>query len=152
METVGRSYHPIYVHVVSSAAGKIRKVSELLDFKKKTFIFCDTIDLGKRIASQYDIPFIYGQTKGRLQEVYENKVLVVSRVMDLGVSVKDLERIIEVDFLFGSRGQELQRTGRLMHSEMPDVQHDIIFTQKEIDSYGKRLWALQEKGFQVKIM
>jgi len=151
METVGRSYHPVYVHIVRSITGKINKVEELLDRDKKTFIFCDTIELGKRIARQFDIPFIYGQTNNRLQEIQENKVSVVSRVMDLGVSIKDLQRIIEVDFLFGSRQQEIQRTGRLMHSEKTGLRHDIIMTEGEFSQYGKRLWALSEKGFTIKI-
>ncbi len=151
MATVGRSYHPIYVHIVRSSTGKINKVEELLDRDKKTFIFCDTIELGKKIAREFDIPFIYGQTDNRLQEIQENKVSVVSRVMDLGVSIKDLQRIIEVDFLFGSRQQELQRTGRLMHSEKTGLRHDIIMTEAEFSQYGKRLWALQEKGFTIKV-
>ncbi|CAK0770859.1 hypothetical protein CCP3SC1AL1_520020 [Gammaproteobacteria bacterium] len=151
METVGKKYHPINVYVVKSANGKLRKLNELLDMSKKTFIFCDTIELGKQIARQYEIPFIYGETSNRLNEIKENKVIVVSRVMDLGVSVKDLQRIIEVDFLFGSRQQELQRTGRLMHSENTDLRHDIIFTEQEISQYGKRLWGLQEKGFTIKV-
>lgn len=152
METVGRTYHPVYVHVVRSITGKLHKLNKLLDFSKKTFIFCDTIELGRRIANQHDIPFIYGQTNKRLDEVEKHKVLVVSRVMDLGVSIKDLERIIEVDFLFGSRQQELQRTGRLMHSEKTNVRHDILMTEAEISSYGKRLWSLQEKGFTIKMV
>lgn len=59
---------------------------------------------------------------------------------------------IEIDFLYGSRQQELQRTGRLMHSEEKDVRHDIIMTSQELESYGKRLWSLQEKGFTIKII
>jgi hypothetical protein len=70
----------------------------------------------------------------------------MSRVGDVGVSVKDLEQIIEVDFLYGSRQQQLQRTGRLMHSEEAE-RHDIIMTEQEVRDYGKRIWALQEKGF-----
>lgn len=151
METVGRTYHPVFIHVVHSITGKLSKLATLLNSNKKTFIFCDTIELGKKIASTYNIPYIYGETSNRLKEVSDNKVLVVSRVMDLGVSIKNLERIIEVDFLFGSRQQEIQRTGRLMHSEIPNVRHDIIMTEQEISSYGKRLWALQEKGFTIKI-
>jgi len=150
MTTVGKKYHPINVHVVYSAAGKIKKLEELLNEKKKTFIFCDTIELGKRIANQFGIPYIYGQTINRLEEIQNNRVVVVSRVADLGVSVKDLQRIIEVDFLFGSRQQELQRTGRLLHSDIGE-KHDIIMTEAELSSYGKRLWALQEKGFTIKV-
>jgi DNA excision repair protein ERCC-3 len=151
MKTAKKEYHPIYVHVVKSIIGKMNKVNELLDRSKKTFIFCDTIEFGKRIAHELDVPYIYGETNNRLQEIEENRVSVVSRVMDVGVSVKDLQRIIEVDFLFGSRQQELQRTGRLMHSEKTNLRHDIIMTEGEFSQYGKRLWALQEKGFTIKI-
>jgi superfamily II DNA or RNA helicase len=89
-------------------------------------------------------------TTNRLREIEEHKVVCVSRVADLGVSIKDLQRVIEVDFLFGSRQQQLQRTGRLMHAEKPE-RHDIVMTEAEMQKYGKRLWALQEKGFTVKI-
>lgn len=150
MESVGKSYHPIWVHVVRSAAGKLRKLGELLDPKKRTFIFCDTIALGKQISSQFGVPYIYGATKDRLAEVQANRVVAISRVGDLGLSVKDLNRVIEIDFLFGSREQELQRTGRLMHSDDAE-RHDIIMTEQEFKLHGKRLWALQEKGFTVKI-
>ena len=152
MDTVGRTYHPIYVHVVRSNTGKMAKLRELLDMDKKTFIFCDTIELGKQVAKTYDIPYIYGETSNRLEEIDSHKVVAVSRVADLGVSVKDLERIIEIDFLFGSRQQELQRTGRLMHSEAKTTRHDIIMTESEFNQYGKRLWALREKGFTVKVL
>jgi hypothetical protein len=37
-----------------------------------------------------------------------------------------------------------------MHAEHPE-RHDIIMTEGEMQKYGKRLWALQEKGFTVKI-
>lgn len=151
METVGKSYHTIHVHVVRSSAGKLRKLEELLDTKKKTLIFCDTISLGKEIARKFNVPYIYGETSNRLEEIENNNVVCISRVGDLGVSIKDLQRIIEVDFLFGSRQQELQRTGRLMHSEEAE-RHDIIMTEAEVSQHGKRLWALQEKGFSVKIL
>ena len=39
-----------------------------------------------------------------------------------------------------------------MHSNETDVRHDIIFTEKELEDYGKRLWALQEKGFTIKVV
>lgn len=150
METVGKTYHPVYVHVVRSAAGKMRKLGELLNPKKRTFIFCDTIALGKEVSRTFGVPYIYGETQNRIEEVQANKVVAISRVGDLGLSVKDLNRIIEIDFLFGSREQELQRTGRLMHSDEAE-RHDIIMTEAEFQSHGKRLWALQEKGFTVKV-
>lgn len=151
MKTVGKKYHPIYVHTVKSAVGKMRKLEEILDRKKKTMIFCDTIALGKEISKRLEVPYIYGESTDRLSQIAEHKVIAVSRVADLGVSVKDLQRIIEIDFLFGSRQQELQRTGRLMHSEVAE-RHDIIMTEAELRDHGKRLWALQEKGFTIKVL
>lgn len=151
MKETGRSYHPIHVHVVRSGKeAKLRKLRELLNPKKRTMIFCDSIDLGKEIGRTFDVPYIHGETSDRLTVIKENNVVAMSRVGDVGVSVKDLEQIIEVDFLYGSRQQQLQRTGRLMHSEEAE-RHDIIMTEQEIRDYGKRIWALQEKGFTIKI-
>lgn len=151
MSESGRSYHPVHVHVVSnSRESKLRKLAELLDARKKTFIFSDSIELGKEIARRHGIPYLYSESTDRMRVIEENKVIAISRIGDEGVSCKDLERVIEVDFLGGSRRQELQRTGRLMHSEEAG-RHDIIMTEKEIADHGKRVWALQEKGFQVKL-
>lgn len=152
MKDVGKSYHPIFVHIVRGEVAKLKKAESLVDMNKRTFVFCDSIELGKRMADQINVPYIYGQTENRMDMIDKNRVVVVSRVADLGVSVKDLRQVIEIDFLFGSRQQELQRTGRLMHSEEKDVRHDIIMTEKEFESYGKRLWALQEKGFTIKVL
>lgn len=152
MREGGRTHHPVYVHIVGSPKeGKLRKLQELLNPKKKTFIFCDSIDLGKEIGRRFDIPYVCGDSTNRMQTIEENQVVAISRVGDEGVSAKDLEQVIEIDFLGGSRRQELQRTGRLMHSEEVG-RHDIIMTEKELAAHGKRIWALQEKGFTVKVI
>jgi hypothetical protein len=36
-------------------------------------------------------------------------------------------------------------------SEMAE-RHDIIMTEGEAHEHGKRLWALQEKGFTIKVI
>ncbi len=151
MRETGQTYHPIKVHVVKTDEDKMRVLRKLLDTKKKTIIFSDTIEIGQKIATTFNIPFVYGDTADRIDILGKNRVVAASRVADLGVSIKDLEHIIEVDFLFGSRGQELQRTGRLMHSEMENTRHDVIMTEQELERYGKRLWSLQEKGFIVEV-
>lgn len=152
MAETGRSYHPIYVHIVPPGReAKLRKLRELLNPKKRTFIFSDSIELGKEIAKRFDVPYVSGETSNRMQVINDHKVVAISRVGDEGVSVKDLEQVIEVDFLGGSRRQELQRTGRLMHSEEAG-RHDIIMTEREMQDHGKRIWALQEKGFTVKVL
>lgn len=153
MEITGKKYHPIFVHIVKQDYRKVTILNKLVDPTKKTIIFCDSIALGKRISQNLQVPFVHGETPGdRVAMVRENKVVVASRVIDLGVSDKELQRIIEVDFLFGSRQQEIQRTGRLMHSDATSKRHDIIMTEKEYEDYGKRIWVLQEKGFQVKVV
>lgn len=150
MEKTGRKYHPIHIHLTSAREYKMRKIAKLLNPKKKTLIYSDSLDLGHAIAERFNIPFVHGETENRMQIIKENKVCVVSRVLDHGASIDDLERIIEADFLFGSRQQELQRTGRLMHSSKAE-RHDILMTEKEFEQHSKRLWVLEEKGFHVKV-
>jgi superfamily II DNA or RNA helicase len=99
-----------------------------------------------------EIPMISGETKNRLELIKKSKSFVASRVLELGVSIKDLEHIIEADFLFGSRREEVQRTGRLMHSIVKGKVHDIIMTKDELEQYGKRLYGLYEKGFRYKLI
>lgn len=151
METVKRKYHAIHIHLVNSTQQKLSKITKLLDRSKKTLIFSDSIELGASIARKFEIPHVHGGTEQRTQTMTSNQVCVVSRVADEGVSIDTLQRIIEVDFLYGSRAQSTQRTGRLMHSQKAE-RHDIIMTVKEFESYGKRIWVLQEKGFHVKII
>lgn len=151
MTKTKKSYFPVDAISVKYASQKIKKVEELLE-DKKTIIFCDSIDMGKQISNKLNVPHVFGETNNRVQVIKENQVTVVSRVGDLGLSIDDLERIIEVDFLFGSRQQELQRLGRLMHSNKKDLLHYIIMTEAELQQYSKRLWALREKGFHVRIV
>lgn len=151
MSETKRKYHNIFIHIVKSKTQKISKIRSLLDYSKKTIIYSDYLDVGKNIANTFNIPFIHGESKNRSETLRNNKVVVGSRVLDEGVSVNDLQRIIEVEFLYGSKQQEIQRTGRLMHS-LKAERHDIIMTEKEFEDYGKRIWILEEKGFHVKVM
>ncbi|HEA65082.1 MAG TPA: hypothetical protein ENI02_02960 [Candidatus Aminicenantes bacterium] len=145
-----KKLHTINVFILKSEKDKVRKIQELLDVNRKTLIFSDSISLGKEISKKFDVPFIFGSTKKRLEVLEGNKVNVVSRVMDYGVSIKDLKHIIEADFLFGSRKQQVQRTGRLLHSLGKDSRHDILFSVSEFEKYKKRLFGLMEKGFKIR--
>ena len=149
LKILGKKLHQINIYILKSEQDKIRKIGELLNLNKKTLIFSDSINLGKSISNKFSIPFIFGETKKRLDVLEDNKVNVVSRVMDYGISIKDLKHIIEVDFLFGSRKQQVQRTGRLLHSLSKDSRHDILFTANEFNKYKKRLFGLMEKGFKL---
>ena len=152
MNARGKAYHPVNVHVVNGSGQKAEKAVALVQKDKKTMIFSDNLALGQSVAKKLKLPFVYGETTNRLRAINDNQICVVSRVGDLGISVKDLNHVIEVDFLSGSRQQELQRAGRLLHSESEDTRHDIIMTQQELDLHQKRLWGLQEKGFEIKIL
>lgn len=149
IQILEKKLHPINIYILKSEQDKIKKITELLDLNKKTLIFSDSISVGKQISNKFNIPHIHGTTKKRLEVLEDNKVSVVSRVMDYGVSIKDLRHIIEVNFLFGSRKQQVQRTGRLLHSLSKNSRHDILFTTNEFNNYKKRLFGLMEKGFKL---
>lgn len=147
---LGKNFHAVAVHIVPTQASKLRKVEELYAPGRKTLVFADAIDFGADIARRLNVPHIYSKTKNRVETARSARAFVASRVMDEGVSIEDLDHIIEADFLFGSQRQQLQRTGRLLHSSRA-MQHDILMTRAEFDSYGKRLHALVEKGFKVSV-
>jgi superfamily II DNA or RNA helicase len=152
MNVLGKEYHTVNVHVVKDMESKYQLVKQLYNPERRTIIFINLLDIGKRISEILEIPMISGQTKNRLEIIKSNKSFVASRVLELGISIKDLEQIIEVDFMFGSRREELQRTGRLMHSIVKGKVHDIIFTKSELEQYGKRLFSLYERGFRYKLI
>lgn len=141
----------IRVYIFSTWQDKEKKLSELLQISKKTIIFCDGINRGRRLSSMFNIPFIYGGTKKRLEIIREAEVSIVSRVGDEGLSISEIQRVIEIDFLFGSRRQEGQRLGRLFHGEEKG-EHVILMTEKEFEDHGKRLHAITEKGFRMEII
>ncbi len=141
------------LYIVKDKRSKETKIEELLRIPVKTIIFCDSLDYGEYLSRKLEVPFIQGATpaKERLEIMRDSDTFVASRVADQGVSLQDLERSIEVAFLFGSRMQESQRFGRLMHSEAEKIQHIIIMTEKEYDAYRKRLDAIYKRGFKIDI-
>jgi len=152
MKLLGKKYHDINVYIFESLEQKIRFATNLIAKDTKTLLFVDKIDVGNRLSNLLGVPFIHGATKNRIQIAKESKVFIASRVLELGISIKDLEHIIEVDFLYGSKREEIQRTGRLFHSESKKAKkHDILMTKEEFESYGKRLHGLVEKGFKINL-
>jgi DNA excision repair protein ERCC-3 len=149
MKVIAKPY--IELIIVPNITQKFSILDELVkEHQGKTMIFCDAINLGKRISSKYNIPFVYGATIRRLQIIEKSPLTVVSRVGDEGIDITDLKTIIEFDFLFGSRRQEAQRMGRLLHSRFKG-EHYILMTTEEFDRYKKRLYSIYERGFQIKI-
>ncbi|MBA7618738.1 hypothetical protein ES703_26070 [subsurface metagenome] len=153
VKLLGKTFHEVDVYILKNEREKLARVMELVDPKRKTQIFSDGIGLGKRIAQKLGgVPFVHGETKkNRLEILRKEPVVVVSRVGDLGVSIKDLEHLVEADFLMGSRTQELSRSTRLFHSMAKIKRHDILFTEDEFYLYRKRLHGLVERGFKINV-
>lgn len=140
------------VYILRDQKHKMKKLEELLRIPIKTLIFCDWLKLGEKISKAFGIPFIHHGTKGRLPILRQSMTSVISKVGDEGVSLHDLERVIEFAFLFGSRMQESQRFGRLMHSIKEEPQHIILMTEDEFKAYKKRLNAIIERGFRIEYL
>ena len=141
---------PIFrLYILKNNNEKLRKLDDLLKIPMKTIIFSDWIKFGKTISKRFGVPFIYSETKDRLDLIRDSQVCVVSRVGDEGISLPDIERVIEAGFLYGSRMQESQRFGRLMHALKEEPQHVILMTEKEFEAYQKRLYAIHERGFRI---
>jgi len=144
----------VQVHVVKKERYKLALLDDLLKRDLgKTMIFSDSLDLGNQIAQKYGLEWIHGATRKRIDTIRKNERIVISRVGDEGLSIPELDTIIEIDFLGGSRMQALQRIGRLAHRPViPDAEpavHHILMTEDELESYGKRLLAYYDKGYKV---
>jgi len=144
----------VQVHIVKKLRHKLALLDDLLKRDLgKTMIFSDSLNLGTEIAEKYGLDWIHGGTKKRLDTIRKNQRIVISRVGDEGLSIPELDTIIEIDFLGGSRMQALQRIGRLAHrlikpDQEPSVHH-ILMTEDELEKYGKRLLAYYDKGYKV---
>ncbi|MDH5481581.1 MAG: hypothetical protein OEY22_01685 [Candidatus Bathyarchaeota archaeon] len=144
----------VQVHVLWKPRHKLALLDDLLKRDLgKTMIFCDSLDLGNEIANRYGLEWIHGATRKRLDTIRKNERIVISRVGDEGLSIPELDTIVEVDFLGGSRMQALQRIGRLAHRLIePDKEpavHHILMTEDELEKYGKRLLAYYDKGYKI---
>jgi len=142
-----------HVWLVKNFQAKLARLKVLIDPEVKTIIFCDAIEIGKTIAKRFDVPHVYGQTKGRLKLIEKSPLAVVSRVGDEGISLPTVGKVIEVSWLFGSRRQELQRFTRLLHGfEIKgEGEHHILMTMDEYLHDRKRLFSVMDKGFKVEI-
>ena len=143
---------PIYVHIFPNKAVILRDL--LRRARGRTLIFCDSIELGKAISKETGLPFIHGEhsLRKRMEILNNYDRFIASRVFDEGIDIPDLQMIIEVDFLYGSRRQQLQRVGRLMHSIYEGVEYHLIMTPEEFEKYRKRLYGLFAYRFDIKIL
>lgn len=138
---------------------KIPVIDSLLDNHndQKTLIFVDWIRQGKELASELDLPFVYGETDhDEREEMYERfrtgeiDALIVSRVGDEGIDLPDAEVAILASTMGSSRSQTGQRAGRTMRP-LGDATVYIILTKGS----GEEDWGrestqyLAEKGVDV---
>jgi superfamily II DNA or RNA helicase len=143
-----------HVWIMKNFEAKLRRLDSLLQTDMRTIIFSDSIEVGKTVAARFSkpdakVPFVYGATKDNLETILAHRVVVVSRVGDEGMSLPNIERVIEVSWLFGSRRQELQRTTRLLHSQREEQEHHILMTLEEYLHDRKRLFSIMDKGFKI---
>jgi len=140
---------PMHVWILKNEKERQRRLEALMQNKIKTLIFCDSIDMGKTTSKTFDIPHIYGQTKDRMKKLKDSGACVVSRVGDEGVSLPDIQRVIEINWLHGSRRQELQRFTRLLHGKGSIGEGHILMTVQEYQKDHKRLFGIMDKGFKI---
>lgn len=151
MKQLGVIANPdLHVWIVKNEKDRLAKLDDLMQDNKHTMIFSDEIELGRTISNKYKIPFVYGDSKDRMNTIRSSKQFVISRVGDEGISLPDIERVIEVSFLKGSRRQELQRFTRLLHSKSKTIgDGHIIFDPEEYTLYHKRLFGVMDRGFKI---
>ncbi len=140
------------VWIVKNFEAKLATLKSLVARDLKTIIFADSIEIGKTIAARFNAPHIYGATReDRLKILTDSRVSIVSRVGDEGVSLPDVQMVIEVDWLYGSRRQELQRFTRTLHSRVANPEYHILMTLEEYLHDRKRLFSVMDKGFKIEI-
>lgn len=137
------------LYLYKSQEEKFSDVTNIIEnHPGKTLILCDIIDRGKELSAELGVPFVHGGTRDRMQKFENNHVVIGSRVADEGLSLDELDVVIEYDFHGRSRRQETQRYGRAMHGNSTG-EHLIMMTDAEYDKYSQRLMALEEKGIKI---
>jgi len=144
----------VSLYLFSHFRKKEQKVIELVDQPRKTIIFVWKIQVGKRLEKILGLPFVYGRTpaEDRIETIQQSEQVIVSSVGSEGISIPTLERVIEYDWLGKSRREEVQRMGRLFHSQMKEPEHIILMTEAEFRKDESRLMGIYEKGFRINII
>jgi DNA excision repair protein ERCC-3 len=132
---------------------KKKKVQEMLQDPIKTLIYSFGIDEGEKLSKFLEIPFVHGDTpvKERLNIIKTSITTIISSAGREGLSVPDIKRTITYNFLFGSRQEESQFFGRLLHGS-EEGEHYILMTDEEYENYGKRIYGIEEKGFKIRMV
>ncbi|MFB6190848.1 MAG: DEAD/DEAH box helicase [Candidatus Nanohaloarchaea archaeon] len=147
--------------IASKNPAKKQKLEKLLDEHRddKTIIFCDWIEQGEDLESEFDVPFVSGETDFDEREEYfekfrndEMNTIIVSRIGDEGLDLPDAEVGIIMSGQGGSRRQATQRAGRVMRP-FGDAQVYLIATKgsNEEDFVKQQVELLKEKGVPVTV-
>lgn len=140
----------VTVYLYSTQHRKKQDVQSIIAQRTgKILVFCDSIQKGKHLSRQLDVPFVHGNSTNRMQTFEEKRVVIGSRVADEGVSLSDLDTVVEYDFHGGSRRQEVQRVGRVMQGDGKG-EHILMMTDEEYEKHGQRLYSLEEQGFNIR--
>lgn len=142
----------VVLYICKTEREKMVKIKELINDPMKTLIYSFGISEGKKLSNFLEIPFVYGNTpiRERKEIIESSQNVIVSSVGKEGISVSNIERTMTFDFHFGSRQEETQFFGRLLHGDKEGV-HYIFMTDEEIEKYGKRLYGIEEKGFKIHV-
>lgn len=140
---------PIRILLVRDLEHKYRLANALTE-NKRAIVFCEALADGREIERRYGMPFVYSETRDPLRVIAENRRVALSRVGDAGIDVPDLEVVVDLSFLGGSRAQSLQRFGRLLHSQQRQ-EHVILMTDEEFAKRRKRVQVLEQKGFACRV-
>lgn len=140
----------VKVIVVEDPDAKFRLVASLCR-KGRSLIYVEAIADGIRLQRELGVPFVHGMTANRLRVLSEHRVVAVSRVGDCGISLPDVEQVIELSFLKGARAQSIQRHGRLLHSGACAKAHTVLMTRDEFSRHLKRLSVLEARGCRITI-
>lgn len=145
----------VTVWIVRDEAAKLKLTQRLHEspVDGKTFVFTYHLEIGEHLAKMLDVPFVYSKTKKPLAVMAENDTVVVSSVGNEGLSFP-IRRVIEVDFLFGSKQEAGQRLGRLAYEivgkDKPGEYH-VLMTPAEYSAYAKRLLIYEQWGLDIDV-
>lgn len=140
----------VSVWLVKDMDAKLKLAAQLVEkpIKGKTFVFTWKLDIGNLAAEKLGVPFIHGGTKKPLQVITDHDVVVISKVGDAGLSFP-VDRIVEVDFQFGSRQEAGQRLLRAANDTGRQSEFHTLMTPHEFQNYGKRLLIYEQWGLEI---
>lgn len=108
-------------------------VTEAVNKGRKVLVFCDELMPLRVYAETLGVPSLCGETcnstRDRIIEDYNSvesgACMVVSQVADQAIDLPDAKVAIVVSCITGSRGQEMQRVGRIQRPQKPGQEHEL---------------------------